>query len=51
MTPKKLALGRGSEGGSRFSACAKWCHPVVVLRNAAAGEGRSDKMMRKKQAN
>ncbi len=33
--------------GNRFPACAKPGQPLVPLFEASAGEGRSDKIMRK----
>jgi hypothetical protein len=35
------------KSGNRFPACAKPWHVLVVWPNASAGEGRSDKIMRK----
>jgi hypothetical protein len=35
----------------RFPACAKPLHGPIVWPDASAGEGRSDKIMRKQESN
>ena len=46
MIPKKPAPDL-IRGGSRFPACAKPCRALLIAFDASAGEGRSDKIMRK----
>jgi hypothetical protein len=38
------------KSGGRFPACAKPGHLFVVSFDASAGEGRSEKIMRKQKA-
>jgi hypothetical protein len=38
------------KSGNRFPACAKPWHRFVVLFDASAGEGRSEKIMLKQKA-
>src|SRR5438105_1179984 len=49
MIPKKLALGLDPWVGTGFP-CAKPWQPFALSFDAAAGEGRSEKIMLKQQA-